>query len=73
MLIVGINFCKVPGTDIMDTMTDQYARSAEIDDDFGKRSDSIAYPVPQLKGRSYVGYSSCYNLKGSRSVASSSS
>ena len=73
ILIVGINFCKVPGTDIMDTMTDKYARSAEIDDDFGKRSDSIAYPVPQLKGRSDVGDRSCYNLKGFQSVASSSS
>ena len=31
----------------MDTMTDQYARSTEIDDDFWKSSDSIAFfPVP---------------------------
>ena len=31
----------------MDTMTDKYACSAEIDDDFGKRSDFIAFfPVP---------------------------
>jgi hypothetical protein len=37
----------VPGTDITDTVTDQYARRTEIDDDLGKLSASIAFfPLP---------------------------